>query len=83
MQATYRYRLYPTKVQKRLLEATLETCRRWYNACLEERKSAWDERQESVGKYAQLRKVKDHRRGKPAVGAVALPHPPGHTLRPG
>jgi putative transposase len=57
--------VYPTKFHKRTLEATLETCRRWYNACLEERKSAWDERQESVGKYAQLRKVKDHRRGNP------------------
>jgi putative transposase len=65
MLATYRYRLYPTKSQKRLLEATLETCRRWYNACLEERKTAWDDRQESVGKYAQLRKVKDHRRDNP------------------
>ena len=65
MQATYRYHLYPTKSQKRLLEATVETCRRWYNTCLEERKSAWDERQESVGKYAQLRKVKDHRRDNP------------------
>lgn len=65
MQTTYRYRLYPTKAQKRLLEATLETCRRWYNACLEERKSAWDERMESIGKYAQLRKVKDHRRENP------------------
>lgn len=65
MQATYRYRLYPTKSQKCKLEATIETCRRWYNACLEERKSAWDERQESVGKYAQLRNVKDYRRDNP------------------
>jgi putative transposase len=65
MHIAYRYRLYPTKSRKRLLEATVETCRRWYNACLEERRSAWDERQESIGKYAQLRKVKDHRRGNP------------------
>jgi putative transposase len=65
MQTTYRYRLYPTKSQTRKLEATIETCRRWYNACLEERKSAWDKRQESVGKYAQLRKVKDYRRDNP------------------
>ncbi|MDQ7840566.1 MAG: transposase [bacterium] len=65
MQATYRYRLYPTKSQKRKLEATIETCRRWYNACLEERKSAWNERQESVGKNAQLRNVKDYRRDNP------------------
>jgi len=65
MLATYRYRLYPTKAQKRGLEATLETCRRWYNACLEERNTAWEERQESVGKFAQLGKVKNHRRDNP------------------
>ena len=70
MLATYRYRLYPTRSQKRLLEQTLETCRRWYNACLEERKTAWDERQERVGKYAQLRRVKDHRREDVYAGKV-------------
>jgi putative transposase len=70
MQVTYRYRLYPTKSQKRLLEATVETCRRWYNACLEERKSAWNERKESIGKYAQLRKVKDFRRDDPSAAQV-------------
>jgi putative transposase len=70
MQVTYRYRLYPTKSQKRLLEATVETCRRWYNACLEERKSAWDERHENIGKYAQLRKVKDHRREDPCAAQL-------------
>jgi putative transposase len=70
MQVTYRYRLYPTKSQKRLLEATVETCRRWYNACLEERKSAWNERKESIGKYAQLRKVKDFRRDDPSAAQL-------------
>ncbi len=70
MQVTYRYRLYPTKSQKRLLEATVETCRRWYNACLEERKSAWGERKESIGKYVQLRKVKDFRRDDPLAARV-------------
>lgn len=61
MLATYRYRLYPTKSQRRCLDATLETCRRWYNACLEERKTSWETEKRSVGKYEQLRKVKDHR----------------------
>ena len=70
MLATYRYRLYPSRSQKRLLEQTLETCRRWYNACLEERKAAWEERQETIGKYAQLRRVKDHRRENADAGKV-------------
>jgi putative transposase len=56
---TFRYRLYPSRVQARSLEQTLETCRRWYNHCLAERKLAWEERRESLSQYAQLRKVKD------------------------
>jgi putative transposase len=59
---TYKYRLYPSKVQQRLLEQAVETCRRWYNACLEERKLAWENEQKSVGKFEQLAKVKDYRR---------------------
>jgi len=55
---SFKYRLFPSRAQERLLSQTLETCRRWYNTCLEERKTAWEERRESVGKYAQLRKVK-------------------------
>ncbi len=59
MLTTFKYRLYPSRTQRRLLEQTLETCRRWYNDCLAERKTAWEDRRESVGVYAQLRKVKN------------------------
>lgn len=55
---TFQYRLYPSAKQRQRLEATVETCRRWYNTCLEERKTAWEERGESVGKFDQLAKVK-------------------------
>ena len=58
----FKYRLYPSKAQQRLLEQTLETCRRWYNACLEERKLAWESEQKNVGKFEQLAKVRDYRR---------------------
>jgi putative transposase len=34
---TYKFRLYPTKVQERRLEDTLETCRRLYNRMLDDR----------------------------------------------
>jgi len=53
------YRLYPTKSQAARMDSVLETCRRFYNSCLEERKTAYEERKETVGKYAQLRHVKD------------------------
>lgn len=55
---TYQYRLYPTKSQRKLMESTIETCRRFYNDCLAERKEAYEERKENIGKFAQLRKVK-------------------------
>jgi putative transposase len=59
---TYKYRLYPTKAQRRSLDQTVETCRRWYNACLAERKTAWETEKRSVSKFEQLAKVKDYRK---------------------
>jgi len=67
---TYRYRLYPSKTQLRLLEQTLETCRRWYNTCLEERKTAWETEKRRVGKYEQLARVKVYRKENPYAGQL-------------
>jgi len=55
---TFHYRLYPTKTQRKLMESTIETCRRFYNDCLAERKTAYDESKKSIGKFTQLKKVK-------------------------
>jgi len=62
---TFKYKLYPSKTQHRLLEQTVETCRRWYNACLEERKKAWETEQRNVNKFAQLAQVKNYRKENP------------------
>ncbi len=59
------YRLYPSRSQARLLEATLETCRFFYNDCLAERKTAYQERGETIGKYEQLRQVKERKATNP------------------
>jgi len=56
---TFQYRIYPTKSQQQTMESTIETCRRFYNDCLAERKTAYEERGETIGKFAQLRKVKE------------------------
>jgi putative transposase len=53
MRKTFKYRLYPTKHQKRLLEQQLEECRWLYNHLLAERREAWEQRQESVRLYDQ------------------------------
>lgn len=59
------YRLYPSCTQARLLDATLETCRLFYNDCLAERKTAYGERGEQVGKFEQLRQVKGRKATNP------------------
>jgi putative transposase len=66
----YKYRLYPSKVQERLLDQTLETCRGLYNRCLAERKEAFEKEKRSVGKYEQLRHVKGLKRSNPYAANV-------------
>lgn len=51
-------------------DQTIETCRRWYNTCLAERKNAWDQEQRSIGLYAQLAQVKEYRRENPFAAQV-------------
>jgi putative transposase len=53
MRRTFKYRLYPTKQQQRLLEQQLEECRWLYNHLLAERRDAWEQRQESLRLYDQ------------------------------
>jgi len=68
---TFRYRLYPSKIQKRTLESTLETCRRWYNECLAERKDVYEMAGVSVSVSQQQSRIKDHRRNNPYAGKTA------------
>jgi len=53
MLKTFKYRLYPTKEQQRLLNRHLEECRWLWNTLLAERKQAWEERRETVDYYTQ------------------------------
>jgi putative transposase len=70
LRKTFKYRLYPTRAQAERLDRTLETCRRWYNACLAERKAAWENEQRTVGKYEQLAQVKVYRKENPYAGEL-------------
>jgi len=67
---TFAYRLYPSKPQARLLASTLETCRRFYNHCLAERRDAYQQRRESVGKYQQLARVKEQKASNPSAKGI-------------
>jgi len=65
-----RERLYPSKTQAKSLESMRITCQRFYNDCLAERKSAYEERQETISKFEQLRKVKDVKASNPGAKKV-------------
>lgn len=61
MYKVFQYRMYPTKPQEQRLESVRETCRRWYNNLLSERKVAYEERGETITKFVQLKRVKEYR----------------------
>ena len=48
---TYKYRLYPTAVQNRLMSGWLHACSRLYNSALELKRELWDECCVSAGQY--------------------------------
>lgn len=70
MLKTFRYRLYPTHAQRERLESTLETCRRFYNDCLSERRAAYELEGRTVGKVEQLRRVKVHKANNPFATGI-------------
>jgi putative transposase len=52
------------------MQQKIETCRRFYNDCLAERKEAYVERGETIGKFAQLRKVKEIKANNPYAKGI-------------
>src|SRR5262245_53749330 len=70
MRKTFKYRLYPTKQQQRLLEQQLEECRWLYNHVLAQRKMAWEECQQSLRLYDQQATLLALKTERPALGGV-------------
>ncbi len=70
MRKTFRYRLYPSKQQQRLLEQQLEECRWLYNHLLAERRAAWEERQESRRLYDQQATLPALKAERPSLASV-------------
>ncbi len=65
----YRMRLYPTKTQEKDLTATLDVCRTFYNALLDERKVGY-ENGHTVTKTEQLRRVKELKAAQPEAAGI-------------
>ena len=70
MRRAFVYRLYPTQRQAEALESHLQATRRLYNAALEQRRTVWQSRRQSISVYQQLRELPDLRRAEPGLGAV-------------
>ena len=54
---TYKYRIYPTSKQEVKLLYTLNSCRKLYNACLEQRKLAYKEHDLSLTVFDQQKQL--------------------------
>src|SRR4051812_26804850 len=70
MLKSYKYRLYPSKAQKKRMFQVLAVCRNWYNMCLEERKLAWEVDKRHVSKSDQQAKGKLYRNTFPQAQIV-------------
>jgi putative transposase len=57
MLKTFRYRLYPTRAQRSAFRRTLSTCCGLYNYMIEQRKSLWEDKQESISLFSQLNQL--------------------------
>lgn len=67
---TFKYRLYPSAAQEKLLAQVLTVCRHWYNMCLEERKLAWALEHRHVSKAEQEKTGIYYRKTFPKAKAV-------------
>ena len=70
MLKTFRYRIYPTKAQKTILERMLEECRWVYNQTLAYRRDAWRERRETVSYYGTTKLLPLWKRERPSLKTV-------------
>jgi putative transposase len=67
---TFKYRLRPTGKQTRAMLATLEECRWLYNYFLEQRRTAWNTRKESLNYYSQAITLPALKRSRPTLKNV-------------
>ena len=72
MRKMYRYRLYPTKKQQKILNETLEECRWLYNETLAYRKKAWEQEQRQVSWYESKARIPLLKVERPSLKTVHL-----------
>ena len=70
MQKQFKYRIYPTKKQTRLLNETLEECRWLYNHLLEQRREAYEHGGEVLSCVEQQRTYATLKQQRPSLNIV-------------
>jgi putative transposase len=70
MHTTFKYRLYPTKAQKKVIHFTLERCRLLYNRLLEERILAHNTEGISLSYYDQTSSITERKKYIPELKQV-------------
>ena len=70
MVKTFKYRIYPTKKQTRLLNDQLNKCRWLYNQLVEERKISWQKEKKSLSYYTQATKIPKLKKEHPGLNSV-------------
>lgn len=70
MRKTYKYRIYPSKPQERILSSQLEVCRKLYNHFLQTRKESYESSKKSLGLYDQLNTLKQMKIDDPILATV-------------
>jgi transposase len=88
MRKAFKYRIYLTNGQRRVLEQQLEECRWTYNEVLAERKRAYEERGESLRLYDTMNMLPVWKLVRPALKLVHSQvlqnevNPDGASVRP-
>ena len=70
MQKQFKYRIYPTKKQTRLLNETLEECRWLYNHLLEQRRNAYEHEGNILSCFEQQRTYAALKEQRPSLNIV-------------
>lgn len=61
MRRSFKYRIYPNKIQRERLEHSLDLLRTFYNAALQERKQAWELNRVRVSCFDQINQIPEIR----------------------
>ena len=70
MKKSFKYRLYPNKIQKEKIDQTLETCRILYNSFLVERRDKYEKEQGKITCFKQINSLPTRKETNPFLREV-------------